>query len=76
MNTFLTPSSIAAELRPDLDPEDACEIYTGTDPRPLVDIQAAVAGTVHTIRCQDGLNRFRRKLQGPACVQDLRLVVV
>jgi len=32
MNTFLTPSSIAAELRPDLDPEDACEIYTGTDP--------------------------------------------
>ena len=29
MNTFLTPSSIAAELRPDLDPEEACEIYTG-----------------------------------------------
>ena len=32
MNTFLTPSSIAAELRPDLDPEDACELYTGAPP--------------------------------------------
>ena len=37
MNTFLTPSSIAAELRPDLDPEQACEIYTGVaQPSPAV----------------------------------------
>ena len=35
MNTFLTPSSIAAELRPDLDPEEACEIYTGAAQPPV-----------------------------------------
>ena len=29
LDTFLTPSSIAAELRPDLDPAEAAEIYTG-----------------------------------------------
>lgn len=29
MSTFLTPSSIAAELRPDLDPVEAADIYTG-----------------------------------------------
>jgi hypothetical protein len=29
LSTFLTPSSIAAELRPDLDPVAAAAIYTG-----------------------------------------------
>jgi len=29
LSTFLTPSSIAAELRPDLDPVEAADIYTG-----------------------------------------------
>lgn len=29
LSTFLTPSSIAAELRPDLDPREAADIYTG-----------------------------------------------
>lgn len=29
LTTFLTPSSIAAELRPDLDPVEAAVIYTG-----------------------------------------------
>ena len=31
LSTFLTPSSIAAELRPDLDPVAAAAIYTGED---------------------------------------------
>jgi hypothetical protein len=30
----LTPSSIAAEMRPDLDPEEAAAIYTGDAPPP------------------------------------------
>lgn len=29
LDTFLTPSSIAAELRPDLSPDKAADIYTG-----------------------------------------------
>ena len=29
LDTFLTPSSIAAELRPDLEPAEAANIYTG-----------------------------------------------
>ena len=29
LNTFLSPSSIAAELRPDLTPSAAADIYTG-----------------------------------------------
>ncbi len=28
----LTPSSIAAEMRPDLDPAEAAAIYTGAEP--------------------------------------------
>ena len=31
LDTFLTPSSIAAELRPDLDPHEAANVYTGED---------------------------------------------
>lgn len=29
LDTFLTPSSIAAELRPDLSPDKAADVYTG-----------------------------------------------
>ncbi len=32
LDTFLTPSSIAAELRPDLIPAAAADIYTGARP--------------------------------------------
>ncbi len=46
-----------------------------TPAMPLQTFVSQFAGTVYTIRCQNGLNRLRRKLHGPACVQALRLVV-
>ena len=50
MNTFLTPSSIAAELRPDLDPEQACEIYTGA--APLTALVLACLGVYSSQTCE------------------------
>ena len=74
MNTFLTPSSIAAELRPDLDPEEACEIYTGpAHPPGPVNVRVAVVDNVHTSCC----GHLQRSFQHRApCVQAFRFDVL